>query len=200
MSQSFKEQGIDAYPLCWPVGWKRTQFKKRSQFSTAFARARDGVFHELKLMGVPSWNIILSTNVPLRRDGLPYAGQAQPNDPGVSIYFIYKQKQMVLACDTYFKVEDNLHAICKTIEALRGIERWGASEMLERSFTGFQALPPPKSGKRPWWEVLGVRREATADEIGNAWRSLLSKNHPDRGGDPAIAAEINAAYQEGMRT
>ncbi|MDX9730217.1 MAG: hypothetical protein RBT63_00465 [Bdellovibrionales bacterium] len=52
VSQSFKEQGVDAYPLCWPVGWMRTQYKKRSQFSTAFARARDGVFHELKLMGV----------------------------------------------------------------------------------------------------------------------------------------------------
>lgn len=203
MGKTFRELGINAFPLSWPVGWKRKSARERSRFETGFAKARDGLLRELRLMGVPDWRVILSTNIPLRRDGLPYANTAQPHDTGVAVYFLFKGKPMVFACDTYIKVEDNLYAICKTVEAMRGIERWGASEMLERSFTGFQALPPPvrptESPKRNWWEVLGVSTSASATEIGIARRKLLETHHPDRGGDPKKAAEINAAYDEGMR-
>lgn len=192
-------QGIDAFPLSWPIGWKRTNAKSESRFKTSFARARGELFRELKLMGVPDWNVILSTNLPLRKDGLPYAGQSNPVDSGVAVYFRYKDKPMVFACDTYRKIEDNLWAVCKTIEAIRGIERWGASEMLERTFTGFAALPPPTEAiKRNWWDILGVSESATAAEIGAARRKLAERHHPDRGGDPQKMSEINRAYDEGM--
>jgi hypothetical protein len=134
--QSFKD--ISVFPLTWPVGWTRTETKKRSAFRTTFGKARDELFRELKLLGVNDWNVILSSNIPVRRDGLPYSGQANPDDPGIAVYFRYKEKPMVLfACDTYINAVDNLWAITKSIEALRGIKRWGASDMLERSFTGF---------------------------------------------------------------
>jgi len=152
-------------------------------------------------MGIPDWNIVISSNIPLRRDGLPYAGQAAPSDPGVAVYFVRNKKQMVLACDKFKNVEDNLQAICKTIEALRGIERWGASEMMERSFTGFEALPPPTAAapKRAWWEVLNVPRGSHPDRIKEAYRAQAQVHHPDRGGDPARMAEVNAAYEEATR-
>jgi DnaJ-like protein len=201
-NKTFGEQGINSYPLSWPVGWKRQNYRKKSQFSSkTFARVRDTLFHELKLMGVPDWNVVLSTSIPLRRDGLPYSGMAQPNDPGVAVYFRYKEKPMVFACDNYGKVEDNLYAICKTIEAIRGMKRWGASEMMERTFSGFQALPPAPTvkPKKLWWEVLGVKRGDHPDRIKAAYRALAHINHPDRGGDPAKMSEINSAYEESQQ-
>lgn len=195
--------GIDAYPLTWPQGWKRTQWKKDSKFKTSFAVARDQMFRELKLMGVENnyhnTKVILSTNIPLRRDGLPLAGQSNPKDPGVACYFILRGKNMVFACDTYNKVEENLHAISKTIEAMRGIERWGASDLMERAFTGFAALPSPTKNK-PWWEVLQVKPHVSREFITDAYRFLARKHHPDIGGDPEIMAELNRAYDEALKS
>lgn len=194
--KTFGEQGINSFPLSWPVGWKRKTNREKSQFGTkTFARVRDMLFHELKLMGVPDWNVVLSTNIPLRRDGLPYSGMGQPGDPGVAVYFRYKEKPMVFACDNFNKIEDNLYAICKTIDAIRGMKRWGASEMMERTFTGFQALPAPKK-KRDWWDILEVRRDSSPEVIRSNYLRLARDHHPDRGGSLDRMAEINRAYEE----
>lgn len=185
---------IEAFPLSWPHGWKRTEKRKRSAFRTTFARSRDDLFRNLKLMGVNNWNVILSTNIPLRRDGLPYAGQANPQDPGVAIYFKHKSKDMVFACDTYHDVTDNVWAVCKTIEAIRGIQRWGASDMMERAFTGFTALPAARGTS--WWEILGISRHSTLTEANDAWKKLAKHHHPDKGGSQEKMYEINRAWHE----
>jgi len=88
-------EGIEAYPLHWPHGWKRRNRRERAKFSTSFANARDGLIDELRLMGAK--NIVLSTNIELRRDGLPYAKAKQPEDPGIAIYFQHK-KQVDVIC------------------------------------------------------------------------------------------------------
>lgn len=144
---------------------------------------------------------VISSNAQYRQDGMPYARQGYIGDTGVAVYFQRKGKPVVFACDTYAALHDNIHAITKTIEAMRAIERHGASEMLERAFTGFTALPAPIVAvmKRDWWEVLGVPRDASAQAIGDAYRSLAARHHPDRGGDPARMTEINAARDEALQ-
>lgn len=198
--KTFGEMGIDAFPLCWPVGWVRSRSKKRSKFKTAFSVARDELVRELRLMGCPDWNLIISSNIPLKRDGLPYAGQANPTDSGVAVYFRLKQKPMVFACDTYINVTDNLYAITKTVEALRGIQRWGASDMMERSFSGFAALPAARSEiKKEWWDILDLRRDASKEEIKQRWLKLAQIYHPDKpGGSNEKMSELNQAYAKGI--
>jgi len=44
------------------------------------------------------------------------------------------------------------------------------------------------------YATLGVARDATQAQIRAAWKLLSQRNHPDRGGDPKRAAEINEAW------
>jgi hypothetical protein len=195
-----------AYPLAWPAGRKRTEryYRERAKFDVTFARARDNIIAEVgRLAGKwPDPAIVISTNIALRRDGYPLAGQRAPDDPGVAVYFTYKKRQMSFACDRWEKIEHNMQAIAKTIEALRGIARWGTGDMLEAAFTGFTALPPPSgpaaTGKRHWRDVFGTGVR-TRDDLTAIYRRLAGAYHPDRGGDPAKMAELNQARAEALQ-
>jgi hypothetical protein len=191
---------VEAYPLQWPSGRERRPHWKReaSNFDTSMSKARDALFNELKLLGAK--HVVLSCNVPLRLDGKPYASFPAIKDPAVAVYFSYRDKQMCFACDRWNKVEDNIQAIRKTIEALRGIARWGTGDMLQAAFTGFAALPPPivAGMKRPWREVLGLPANCTREQVREAYRRLASEHHPDKGGDPLRMSEINAAHDEAL--
>lgn len=47
---------------------------------------------------------------------------------------------------------------------------------------------------KDYYQILGVPRTATDDEIRQAFRKLAMKHHPDRGGDAALFQEINEAH------
>lgn len=50
------------------------------------------------------------------------------------------------------------------------------------------------AGKRNYYDVLGVKRDATPDEIRKAFRKLAAKYHPDAGGDEQKFKEVSEAY------
>lgn len=185
---------IEAYPLYWPEGWKRCRVPHSSNFKSSFTSARDGLINEIKRLG--GTKIILSTNIPLRIDGLPYASAREPENSGIAAYFKHKGKDMVFACDEYNKVWENMVAVRKTIEAIRGIERWNASDMLERAFAGFKALQDPN--KLLWREVLGIHQdEDDINVIKHRFKQLCSDYHPDKpSGNSEIFDRINKAWSE----
>jgi hypothetical protein len=177
--------GVEAFPLQWPVGWKRAKRREDGSFSTSLAAARDGLMAEISRMGgrLP----VLSSNMQLRRDGLPYAIQPRHEDPGVAVYFTYGGKSMCFACDRYKTVEANTQAVRKTIEAIRGIERWGASDMMERAFNGFAQLEAPSVG---WKSILDV------DDPEGSYRRLRKQHHPDIGGSADEFYRVQKAYSD----
>lgn len=190
---------IESYPLYWPDGWKRTSYyqrKQNNQFIKSFAVARDQLLHEVSMLG--GRNVILSTNIPLRNDGLPYANFREPEDPGVAIYFNYKDRPMCFACDKYRYTRENIRAISLTIGALRGIERWGASDMMERAFRGFAAIEDKSNS---WRDVLGFKPDErpTADEIDARFREQVKIHHPDSGGDARKFQLIISAREQARK-
>ena len=183
---------IPGYPLQWPDGVRRTKHPASSRFEGSLGRIQKELLDEIGRLGgiLP----VISANIPLRKDGLHYASYKNPEDKGVAVYFQLNGKSMAMACDKWDRIEDNMKAIMKTIEAMRGMERWGVSEVTDRVFQGFKALPAPKR----WWDILGVPSDATEEEIKQAYRDLARKHHPDMGGDGAQLAEINVANKEAM--
>lgn len=51
------------------------------------------------------------------------------------------------------------------------------------------------TSKRDYYEILGVSKNASADEIKKAFRRAAIEHHPDRGGDETKFKEINEAYE-----
>lgn len=192
-----------AFPLCWPPSKPGARARKtNNNFRSTFATARDLCLVEIKRLG--GVETIISTNIPLKKDGTPMAvewGKAIPQ-PGVAVYFKRNGKQLCFACDCWHHVQDNMQAIARTIEALRGIARWGTGDMMEAAFTGFMALPERAGGENPL-EVLGLEpsQKYTEDEITDAFRRMAKTEHPDMpGGSAEKFQRIKVAHDMAQQT
>jgi hypothetical protein len=91
-------------------------------------------------------------------------------------------------------------AVAKTIEALRGIDRWGTGEMVDAAYAGFTAIPANASAgsrpRRPWYEVLGVSPDAPREVREAAGKAMQRKTHPDAGGSEAAFKEVQDAISD----
>lgn len=191
-----KKHGAEAYPLYWPDGWARTRWRKDSNFKvSSFARVRDGVIKNIRLMG--GKHIVLSTCLSLRLDGLPLANQRNPEDPGVAIYWYDSraEQQRAMACDKWRTVTANMRAVELSLEALRGLERWGSSEIVERAFSGFTALPEHDPNSGNWRRVFGFVDVPGPSLIAIKvlYKSMARLRHPDHGGSVEAMTELNLA-------
>lgn len=190
--------GVAPFPLYWPLAHSRTEDAQRREahFRVDFATARAQLLRELALLHAR--DVVLSTNIPVRKDGLPSVPDREPVDPGVAVYFLRAGKPFVIACDHFSRIRWNLRAIGATLEALRSIERHSTTTMLEQAFSGFAALPAKSAPPKPWPDVLGVPPSAPRDQIRARYLELVREHHPDRGGDHARMTEINTAYFEAL--
>jgi hypothetical protein len=204
---------VPAFPLQWPVGWTRTpeghrthgKFGKRDK-SGSYPVLRDvtvndavnRVREELRMLGVSDQDVVISTNLKLRRDGFPLSDQRQPQDTGVAVYWVDEGNARCMATNRYYRVADNLAGIAASLEAMRTLERHGSAEILSRAFSGFVALEAPQGD--PWHAVLGVAPNADKAAIEAAWRRLRSSCHPDKpGGSEEAFRRARAAYERGIQ-
>lgn len=186
---------IEAFPLHWPIGFERNNSQTVSQFKCTLGQARDGILQQIRQL--KGTNVIISSNIPLKKDGNMYASlKPIDNDHGVAVYFTWKNDQYVLACDKYYQIWENLRAIEKSIEAIRGLDRWGASDILARAFTGFKALPESSFPMAQWYDILGVHQGSNYEAITSSYKKLVKKYHPDNQetGDRDRFDEVQSAY------
>lgn len=199
---------ITAYPLQWPRDVPRTQIRQPGSFEgspgiilrellaeidrvSLGARARS---HTIK------HSVVISSNARLNKDGSTNATDvigAHP-DPGVAVYFPVDGETMCIALDRYDRIWKNLRAVQRTLECFRAIERYGGSDLMRRSFTGFMALPAPGDVQaRTCWEVLGIAPTQSQAAIDAAWRERAKACHPDRpGGSHDAMSELNTARDQ----
>lgn len=185
-----------AFPLYWPEGVKRTPpgRRARASFRVMLGRARENLVAELERLGAA--NRVISTNLSLRPDGLFRIDERRLDDPGVAVYFQHEGAPRAMSCDRWDTLAANIQAIARTIEALRGIERWGSSEMVARAFSGFTALQPAATD---WRSIFGVPPMSSLDHVKTIYRLKAMEQHPDRGGSTEGMARLNAAMEAAER-
>lgn len=189
---------IEAYPLQWPAGYHRIARPTNSHkfYAQSFGTELHSLMEELRRM--KATGVVVSTNVPIKADGNAYATYPKVSDPGVAVYFSVNNKAMAICCDKWNTVEANLRALSMSVDAMRGLDRWGVSQIMERAFMGFKALPE-KAASFPWWDVLGVSRDCTRKDVQTAYKKNVRAHHPDNGGDPAKWLALQEAYEQALK-
>ena len=195
---------IEAFPLHWPIGYSRTDQRGRikSPFKQTAEAAQRFLRRQIELLGAAG--LIISSNILTRKDGYMNtdAMVRKIDDPGVAVYFrigTMEDGYTCICCDQYLTVWENIYALGKTIESIRAIQRYGASEFIKRTFMGFKELPPSGSldiSSKSWWEVLEVKPNDSNDIIKSAFRAKLKLHNPDTGGDRELYEQVIKAFNE----
>jgi hypothetical protein len=215
---------IESYPLHWPVNKPRTSAdkRKRAAFGTQKKDAQYNWFNKKQLsvaeaikrllkeldaftkpgqtFRIPPDSIVISSNIKVKLDGLPYSNQKEPDDRGVAVYFKLDGRDYCLPCDKWDRVADNIAAIAAHLNAMRGIERWGVGENHD-VFTGFKALPEQSSFLgRSVWEILGLEKmPASSLDVKKAYQEKAKELHPDAPtGSADLFHELTVAYKQAL--
>jgi hypothetical protein len=210
------QEPIERYPLQWPAGWPRTPYsaRRRAKFShkstemrsngsggtwavqascqLSIATAIRRLEGEMRRLHAQDW--LISSNVPTRLDGMPFAKAGNPADPGVAVYFRFgaTREPRVLACDAWDRVADNIAAVAGHVDALRKIDRYGVGS-LEQAFAGYAALPANTAAD--WRAVFGFPKDSrpTKAQVNVKFQELARSAHPDRGGSHEQMARLTEA-------
>jgi hypothetical protein len=184
------------YPLNWPLQFPRAKYRQGSKFNR---HNMERVTRELglEIERLRGTDAVLTTNLKLRLDGSPILN-LPCGDTGAAVYFKLKNREIALACDKWTRVEDNVWAIAKHIESIRGQERWGVGN-IEQAFTGYLALPAPTGPESNCWATLQMLDgPRTLERVNANYRALAEKYHPDRGGTDMEMALLNKAREEAL--
>ena len=185
----------------WPESFPRTDPSDREPYSGGFRVSRSVAFQNV-LDELRGWEGV--TDVQLesgaehqkRNPNKPYAN-ASFEDPGVVAYFTKDGEQMAAACDRWDNPRDNAQDLFHYLHETRMQEQRGTvtaeSEYQKlRLPSGDESVAPAP----PAHVVLGVGRDATMDEIRDAYREKVKEAHPDNGGSEDEFVRVRDAYDE----
>jgi len=172
----------------WPHKDSRRRY---GQFRMTFDQSLTLVRREAGLLGVDDDDPLVLRLVceprHVRKDGM-LRQDAWIGHPGVILHLDTADGPLEFATDRYEAWRDNVHAIGLSLQALRGVDRWGVTHGAQ--YAGFRALPAgtgaagnPQQAIR-WMHDrlrdLGVYESMTSP--GLIYRELAKRLHPDRGG------------------
>lgn len=139
---------IKFHPL---TGWPDAFTKNRTQslFQVTYSATRDDLERELRAVSARNVCIYLDVTESQIRLDRELRADAKPGHPGVMLTFTTPGQDpndpTELHCDTYVNWHHNLRGIVLSLEALRGVARWGVSKR-NQQYQGFKlvkASAPP---------------------------------------------------------
>jgi hypothetical protein len=205
--------------------WLRPASQRtRSRFTTTWSDTLRELNREINHLG--GRNVVFEIDVQehhIRNDGMLRA-DARPADPAVVVAFESKHGPLLYRSDQYARLaygskaqhpwQDNVRAITLTLQALRAVDRYGATETGQQ-YTGFKALPAgqamPASHMTRTAAAELLERVAIGDEGASrerqinriledstqareVWREARKVAHPDRrGGDHSVWDQVEQA-------
>ncbi len=187
-------------PVRWPSDRVKTPpgEREKSRFATSLRVATNNVLREVRLLGgyYPQITSSVAGRVTSSGTAVLLRGNGKSLNPAVAVYFMDGTRKCVFTCDKWTDLAANMQSIAKSIEAIRGLDRWGAN-MRERAMQGFLALPDPAD--RGWRTVLGFDEDAEAITMAKVqanYRARAREAHPDlRGGNEQWMRELNLAVE-----
>lgn len=169
--------------------------RRSSQFSAAWSDTLFELGREVEhLKGRDAVLEVACSVADLRKDG-QLRSTAKLWHPGVRLSFTTPDGLMSFTCDTYEtrpsgdSWKHNARAIAKTLEALRAVDRYGATK--GEQYAGFKALPSGSGGialggmtrdearivLNHWASGAGSLDDMTLEQI---HRRARARSHPDR--------------------
>lgn len=172
--------------LTWPETKQRTAGRRSSPFRPhEVATEQRELENEMLRWGVRRF--IVSRN-----NQRIFAG-----DPAVAVWWLDRKNQLrVLACDKWDSLAANMHALCLTLNAMRGLERWGAYTAEQAAEGARPALPPPAGAGAPDWRKIlgsidGIPRDKQLVLCEHAYRSMSR----EAAGNEPRQRELNLAIE-----
>jgi hypothetical protein len=173
-----------------------TRSRERAPWTASWQSTLDMLAGELGHLGVKTAVIqVDASEADLRRDGMP-RGDAVAGHPGVIVSFESRFGPLRYAADTYrgnskhAAWQANLRAIALTLQALRSVDRYGATKRGEQ-YRGWTAIAPPAPMFADADEAWRWMRKYAADELviviegdltpRKLYRAMARKMHPDQG-------------------
>ncbi|MDP9820416.1 hypothetical protein [Nocardioides massiliensis] len=198
--------------------------RERSRFDSTWTMTLTLLHREITALG--GSNVVIEVDVreqDIRNDGQLRANARTPEHPAVVVAFDTRDHgPMQYRCDRYVAAyadqgpswQHNVRAVAKTLEALRAVDRYGATDTGQQ-YAGFKALPvgnamPASNMTREEAArlldrvAIGPDAEPDDDAIPrmlasealarSAHRSARAEAHPDRhGGDRTLWDQVEQA-------
>ncbi len=131
-------------------------------------------------IGFEDWRIDCDIE-PARRNGY--------HSTPVTVSYRLRGQVVAMTLDSQDTPAKNLSSIAITVEAIRMQERRGLGAIAAAHYLAIAA----PVGKRDPHEVLGLRPDATAEEVDAMYRLRAKSAHPDTGGSEDAMQELNEA-------
>lgn len=109
----------------------------------------------------------------------------------VTVRFVKGGTPVTLTMGRYDTATQNLKALTLCLDDMRMLERRGLDQAAQAAY--LQLGGPTAPVERDPWEVLGLRPNASPEQIDTMWRLLAKTAHPDHGGTDAAMEELNRA-------